>query len=161
LGGFDRSASGIVVLGGADDVVLAESVIAELGTGRNLCGRLSLRQSARVLAAATHYYGIDSMLLHIARALGVPTTSVWGPSKPTTLLRPMTNQDTVFYAGMACSPCIHVHETPPCRGARDCIPAALARAPITPVGESAEHVAVGWATGPDNQIVRPVAVRFE
>jgi ADP-heptose:LPS heptosyltransferase len=47
----------IVLLGGPNDAATAEAIIAELGHGRNLCGRLSIAQSAKVLAAASAYYG--------------------------------------------------------------------------------------------------------
>jgi ADP-heptose:LPS heptosyltransferase len=33
-------------------------------------------QSVHLLARAGHFFGIDSLLLHLARALGVPATRI-------------------------------------------------------------------------------------
>ena len=158
----ERGHAAVVVLGGKADAALGEAVLGALGDGVNLCGQLTLRQSTKVLAGAEIYYGIDSLLLHLARALGVASVSVWGPSKPATRLRPADMADTMFFAQMACSPCIHVHETPPCRGMRSCIPAALATPPnrMGPVRAKEAGIAIGWASGPTGQ-VREVRVRYD
>ena len=136
----------IVFLGGPDDATAANSIIAELGYGQNLCGQLSIGQSAKVIAAASAYYGIDSVLLHFARALAVPTVSVFGPTDPTTLLRPMAAPDRVAFARVPCSPCVHVNETPPCQGKRPCMALALDNLIAFPDGSRAELAppAVGW-----------------
>ena len=79
----------IVLVGGPNDATTAAAIIAELGHGRNLCGKLTIGQSAKVLAGASSYYGIDFIPLHFARALEVPTVSVFGPTDPATRLRPI------------------------------------------------------------------------
>jgi hypothetical protein len=84
--GFDGVA--VVLLGDAADRQLCDAIVAELGHGYSLSGQLGIAQSARVLAGAERFFGIDSLLLHLAHALGVSTTSVWGPSDPVTRLRP-------------------------------------------------------------------------
>jgi ADP-heptose:LPS heptosyltransferase len=115
----------IVFLGSANDAALADAIIAELGAGENLCGQLRLIQTAKVIARASIYYGIDSMLLHFARALSVKTISVWGPTDPATRLRPTSTTERIAYTRMPCSPCVHVNESPPCQGRRDCIALAV------------------------------------
>lgn len=150
----------VVLLGGAADCPLCDSIVAELGHGHNLSGQLSIAQSAGVLGKAEQFFGIDSLLLHLARALNVPANSIWGPSDPATRLRPRLVEDRVHFARMCCSPCIHVHETPPCNGARPCIPAALARPPRS-LSAVATGVAIGWASGPRDRVAHPVAVAFD
>jgi ADP-heptose:LPS heptosyltransferase len=142
--------TGILLLGGGADQRLCEAIIQEIGKGQNLAGRLPIAQSARLLASADRFFGIDSLLLHIARALGVPTTSIWGPSDPATRLRPRAIEDTIQYAKMSCSPCIHVHETPPCGGARPCIPQALL-GPRQSLSHMPAVATIGWATDPAAQ----------
>jgi ADP-heptose:LPS heptosyltransferase len=156
--GLDRAA--VVLLGGAADRQLCDAVVAELGHGYSLSGQLGIAQSAGVLAGAERFFGIDSLLLHLARALGVPATSVWGPTDPATRLRPGAMEDCVYYAKMCCSPCIHVHETPPCNGTRPCIPKALSSSPRS-LSTLATGVAVGWAIGPDNRAVHSVEVAYD
>jgi ADP-heptose:LPS heptosyltransferase len=141
----------IVLLGGPDDAAAAEAIIAELGYGQNLCGRLSIGQSAKVLAGASAYYGIDSILLHFARALGVPTVSVFGPTDPATRLRPIAVQERVAFARLPCSPCVHVNETPPCQGKRPCMALALEHLIAFPEhGQAAEPTPppMGWQMDP-------------
>jgi len=147
----------VVLLGDAADRQLCAAIVAELGHGDSLAGQLGIEQSASVLAGAERFFGIDSLLLHLARALGVPTISVWGPSDPATLLRPGVIDDRVYYSKMCCSPCIHVHETPPCNGARPCIADALARPPST----LTPRVVVGWAIGPDDRTAHSVEVTHD
>jgi len=156
--GLDGAA--VVLLGDAADRQLCDAIVRELGQGYSLSGQLGIAQSARVLAGAEQFFGIDSLLLHLARALGVSTTSVWGPSDPATRLRPGVVEDRMYYAKMCCSPCIHVHETPPCCGARPCIPAALSGTPASP-NTAATGVAVGWAVGPDDRTAHAVEVAYD
>jgi hypothetical protein len=149
-----------VLLGGAADGPLCDAIIAEFGHGYSLCGQLSITQSAGVLARAEQFFGIDSLLLHLARALDVPAASVWGPSDPATRLRPRATEDRMYFASMCCSPCIHVHETPPCHGARACIPAALARPPQKLPGNT-RGISIGWATGPRDRTAHAVEVAYD
>jgi ADP-heptose:LPS heptosyltransferase len=150
----------VVLLGAAADRQLCDAIITELGFGHDLSGQLSIAQSAAVLARAEHFYGIDSLLLHLARALNVPATSVWGPSDPTTRLRPGPGYDRVYYSKTVCSPCIHVHDTPPCNGARVCIPAALAK-PSRPLNAPALESTIGWVIGPREPSYRVVEVSHD
>jgi ADP-heptose:LPS heptosyltransferase len=156
--GLDGAA--VLLLGGAKDRPLCDAIVAELGHGDSLAGQLEIAQSAGVLARAERFFGIDSLLLHLARALGVPATSIWGPSDPASRLRPGVTEDQVYYTKMCCSPCIHVHETPPCGGARPCIPAALAGTPAS-LSTVATGVAVGWAVDPGGRTVHSVEVAYD
>ena len=85
-----------------------------MGYGRNLLWPARYSPvGKKVMAEASAYYGIDSMLLHFPRALWrLPTISVFGPTDPATRLRPMVAPERVAFARLACSPCVHVNETP-------------------------------------------------
>jgi ADP-heptose:LPS heptosyltransferase len=150
----------VVLLGGPADRLLCDAIAADLGRGQSLSGQLSIALSAGVLARAERFFGIDSLLLHLARALDVPADSVWGPSDPATRLRPRIAEDRLYFARMSCSPCIHVHEAPPCDGARTCIPHALAGSPHA-LGAVSTGVAAGWATGPGERTAHPVEVAYD
>jgi ADP-heptose:LPS heptosyltransferase len=154
----------ILLLGGPEDSAAADAIIKALGTGRNLCGRLSIAQSARLIDGAAAFYGIDSMLLHFARALAVPSVSVFGPTDPATRLRPLGVRERVAFARLPCSPCIHVNETPPCQGKRTCMALALQELVTSPDREltvaRAESTPppVGWDVEPGVARVREVSV---
>jgi ADP-heptose:LPS heptosyltransferase len=67
---------------------------------------------------------IDSGPLHIARALGLPTLSIWGPTDPAHYLRIRPHEDhrhLVHYLAESCSPCVHRHPHPPCGGDNVCM----------------------------------------
>ena len=154
-----------VFLGGAADAPAAEAIIAALGSGTNLCGRLSIAQSAHVIARSAGFYGIDSLLLHLARGLGVECVSVWGPTDPATRLRPMPQKERVAYARLPCAPCIHVNETPPCQGRRDCMATALDSLLAPPLADAPQPAAVplpgivvGWDVAPNATAVRAVSI---
>ena len=153
-----------LILGGQADATFADEIIAALGSGRNLCGKLSIAQSAKVIVQSREYYGIDSLLLHLARALGVPVVSVFGPTSPDILLRPIDTPERVAFAKLPCAPCIHVHEKPPCQGARTCMALALDNLIATPDAEPVARpmqAAVGWEVAPRETAVTKVSVDYD
>jgi ADP-heptose:LPS heptosyltransferase len=67
---------------------------------------------------------IDSGPLHIARKLGLPTVSVWGPTDPENYLRISPEDKNLhffYYRATPCSPCIHRHRSLPCGGNNICM----------------------------------------
>jgi ADP-heptose:LPS heptosyltransferase len=62
---------------------------------------------------------IDSMPLHIAHLLGLPTVSIWGPSAPETRMEARPDRLTVYLA-WHCSPCVH-QKVLPCGGDNQCM----------------------------------------
>lgn len=148
-----------VFLGSRGDGALAEQVITALGSGHNLCGRLSITQSARVIAGARAFYGIDFLLLHLARALGVNVTSFWGPTDPATRLRPIAGTERVAFARLPCAPCIHVNETPPCQGRRDCIAEAVSRL-TAGATERPAACTTGWTIDSEEHAATPVTISY-
>ena len=118
----------VVFLGAARDRVGADRIIevlqGEFPQARfsNLCGERDLAASLAELAACEEFRGVDSSLLHYARWLGLRCLSFWGPTDPRTRLRPIPGLvEEAVYRKVACSPCIHVSEEPPCRGRNVCM----------------------------------------
>jgi ADP-heptose:LPS heptosyltransferase len=68
-------------------------------------------------------FTIDSAPLHIARHFGVPSFSVWGPTNPGHYLKPgnASLHHAFIYNQVACSPCVHHFEHPPCGGNNFCM----------------------------------------
>ena len=132
------------LLGTRADRPLADKIIGAIAgafprlTLSNRCGELSLKASASFLFQSTEFWGIDSSLLHLARLAGLRCLSFWGPTDPAMLLRTSWRvEETVVYRKLACSPCVHTSEDPPCRGDNRCIQGLFdpARAPLgwTPI----------------------------
>ena len=116
-------------LGAESDRTTCEAVASvlrdALGTDfeyENRCGELSLPESFACIAGARSFLGIDSALLHSARALNVPSMSFFGPTDPATLLEPIEGYaEEIYYRPPICSPCLHVTQTPPCKGRNVCM----------------------------------------
>ena len=86
---------------------------------------------------------IDSGPLHIARKLGLPTVSVWGPTDPAHYL-PLTPEEEGrhrhLYSGVSCSPCIHRHAQLPCGGNNVCMKTTSALAVIAVIIDMLDHL---------------------
>lgn len=67
---------------------------------------------------------IDSGPLHIARKLGLPTISIWGPTDPANYLKippEEVRRHLFYYSAPPCSPCIHRYHPLPCGGNNFCM----------------------------------------
>jgi ADP-heptose:LPS heptosyltransferase len=126
-------------LGGPGDKARGDAIIAAVHARfphlvlENLCGQTTLKQSVAELFHSTEFWGIDSSLLHQARIAGLRCLSFWGPTDPGTRLRTSWEvQEETIYRKIACSPCVHTSEFPPCRGDNRCIQGLCdpARAPL-------------------------------
>jgi ADP-heptose:LPS heptosyltransferase len=122
----------LTLFGGPADRVAGEEMAAAVRAALpgievdNACGRWPLKETAAEMAKMDRFWSIDTGLLHIARQIGVPTTSFWGPTAPHTLLQDLPGTDeAVHYSELPCSPCVHVHDEPPCGGSRPCMMAHL------------------------------------
>jgi ADP-heptose:LPS heptosyltransferase len=128
-----------VFLGGPGDAARGNAIIAAVSVAfpdlvlDNRCGATTLKQSVAELFRSTDFWGIDSSLLHQARIAGLRCVSYWGPTDPQTRLRENWQVDEkVMYRKIACSPCVHTSEFPPCNGDNRCIQGLFdpARAPV-------------------------------
>ncbi len=73
----------LVVVGGADDSPRAADLLDLWSSGGvNLCGLLSPRESAAVLAQAKFFVGHDSGPLHLAAAVQTPCVGIFGNHNP-------------------------------------------------------------------------------
>lgn len=71
---------------------------------RSYIGRLSLRETASVMATAAVVVANDCGLGHLAGALGAPTVLLFGPT-PHRTLGPLPPNVRVLRAGLQCEPC--------------------------------------------------------
>lgn len=101
----------VFLLGGPDDRESGEQVAAGAGPHvYNLCGKLSLNQSASVVRQAAMVISHDTGLMHIAAALRKPLVSVWGNTVPAFGMSPFYPDGTygnitAEVQGLDCRPC--------------------------------------------------------
>lgn len=82
--------------------------------------RLSLRQTAELLASAGAVVGNDSGLSHIAGAVGTPTLILFGPT-PHRTLGPFPSNVHILRVGLPCEPCWFSNRFEACGQRIDCL----------------------------------------
>jgi ADP-heptose:LPS heptosyltransferase len=82
--------------------------------------RLSLRETAELMAGAGAVVGNDSGLCHIAGAVGTPTLILFGPT-PHLTLGHFPGNVYIFRAGLACEPCWFGKRFDACQRGLDCL----------------------------------------
>lgn len=111
----------IVLLGGKEDSEKAEELKRELSTKNvlNVCGKLSLNQSAFLCKHTAVLLTGDTGLMHIASCFSTPIVSVWGNTVPDFGMYAYTPQNTDLASihevdGLSCRPCskIGYHSCP-------------------------------------------------
>jgi ADP-heptose:LPS heptosyltransferase len=111
----------VVVVGTADDLrQVGGTPLLFPPHVRLLINRLTLRQTAELLAGAGAVVGNDSGLSHIAAAIGVPTLMIFGPTPDRTLGRFPPNVK-VIRAGLPCEPCWFAERFKACACRIDCL----------------------------------------
>jgi ADP-heptose:LPS heptosyltransferase len=110
------------------DSVIAQEIIEEIKTlpykmsFHDHCGETNLVGSVKAMAEMNEFWAIDSSLLHYSRLMGIKTVSVFGPTSPQSLIKPLSYlEEEILYEQIPCSPCVHVTEDPPCNGNNICI----------------------------------------
>lgn len=105
--GLARSmpAERIALGGGPQDRALADEILRR-GPGGMLdtVGRLSLRESAGLIAASSVFVGGDTGPMHMAAALGTPLVALFGAADPRRT-GPFGSPESVIYEPADCSPC--------------------------------------------------------
>lgn len=117
----------VVILGGSSDMQHAARLAQVIEQGQpslsvtNLAGLTTLRDVVELFQSLSVLLAIDSGLNHLARLLSVPTITYWGPSDPHLRLKCISDDEQVFYNKIACAPCVHLIDVPPCSGNNICM----------------------------------------
>lgn len=141
----------VVVVGTADDLRGFDGTAMRFPPHVRLeAGRLRLRETAALMAAAAVVVANDSGLGHVAGALGVPTILLFGPT-PNRTLGSLPANVTVLRSGLPCDPCWHGRQRfASCRGAIDCMRAlspAAVEAAVAPHTRDVARAAPSAAMG--------------
>ena len=96
----------VVLVGGREDVPLAEEIGAAVPSVVSACGALTLRQSAALIGRAEVLVTNDSAPLHFAQAVGTRTVTIFGSTVPGFGFGPRGPSDQVLgVEGLVCRPC--------------------------------------------------------
>ncbi|MDH3198107.1 MAG: glycosyltransferase family 9 protein [Candidatus Krumholzibacteria bacterium] len=101
----------------------AASGIAEALDERcvDVTGRASIVESAALLERCVGFVGNDSGLMHLAEAVGVPVTALFGPTVSTFGYFPSLERSKSVERDLPCRPCSRNGAAPCPRGTRECI----------------------------------------
>lgn len=112
----------VLLLGGPGERELGDRLAAaQPGRTRNLCGSLSLEESARLVADSRLLIGGDTGLLHMADAAGVPGVALYGSTVRELGFFPHGKTLQVLERSLACRPCSHVGRKACPLGHLDCL----------------------------------------
>ncbi len=106
----------LVLVGAPSERAFVESVASSSGVAdrvANLAGRIDVPQLLALLERADLLVTNDSGPMHLAAAVGTSTVALFGPETPV-LYAPLESEPgqrhRVHYRGLACSPCMFVHD---------------------------------------------------
>lgn len=111
---------GVIVVGGKEDVRDGEAISQGIPGAINLCGRLSLPETAAVLKEAELLITGDSGIMHIGYGLGVRTLALFGPGMEKKWA-PMGLDCAIINKHLDCSPCTKFGYTPVCKKGVECM----------------------------------------
>src|SRR6185295_5631736 len=95
----------VVVTAAPDETQMIDEILGKCRSRPlNLAGKLTLKQLGAVAARARLFVGVDSMPMHLAAAMGVPTVALFGPSGESEW-RPWNVSHRVIRSNHTCRPC--------------------------------------------------------
>ncbi len=101
----ERKNAEILIIGSSDESELAESIVSIMTKKPlSLAGKTSLRLLAGLISHATLFVTNDSGPMHLANALKIPVTAVFGPTDPR-LTGPFQKPAEVIKKDVPCWPC--------------------------------------------------------
>jgi ADP-heptose:LPS heptosyltransferase len=77
----------------------------------DLRGKCGIVESAAILEKCRGFIGLDSSLLHFAKALGIPVAGLFGHSNPALRIK-INNKDCIIISSASCKFCHHRQQTP-------------------------------------------------
>lgn len=100
-----RDGAAVVALGAASERGLGETVVAGLGRRAvNAAGLTTVREAMVLMTCCRHVVTNDSGPMHLAAALGVPVTAVFGPTDPGAT-SPVGERVVILQRAVDCAPC--------------------------------------------------------
>ena len=98
----------VVLIGGKEDIQIGNAVATSTSNAINLCGKLSIAESALAMKRASWVITHDTGMMHIAAALNLKVLSIWGNTVPSFgMTSYMAHQQSKVFevTNLGCRPC--------------------------------------------------------
>lgn len=116
---IDSTHAQILILGGPSDVDVAAELCRDMPDRvLNATGNTTLVESNALISLATQFIGVDTGLSHMAVSHEVPTTLIFGSTRP--YVNTFNTTTKILYEPLDCSPC---KRRPTCNGKYHCMQA--------------------------------------
>jgi len=102
----EEAEAAILVFGGSEEEELKEHIASAIGPSATAVKAMDLPDTCALIAACGHFVSNDSGLMHLASALGVSTTAIFGPTNPVWLRNPSAPRNEILM-GLPCQPCFY------------------------------------------------------
>jgi len=95
----------IVLLGGPQERIMADELIAAWGTGMNACGEFTVVGSAALLQQCKLHIGLDTGTTHLASIIGTPSVVLFAARSRKGLWTPLGKNHTLILHEVPCAGC--------------------------------------------------------
>ena len=101
----------IIIFGGPSEVEMAAEIELHLKSSHvtnytNLAGKTTIKELCKLIGGCSLFVTNDSGPMHIAAAYGVPSVSIFGPTKHTETSQWMNEKSSIIRHEMECAPCM-------------------------------------------------------
>ncbi len=114
----------IILIGGKEDFLTAEKIVATTSNTKNACGKYSIGQSAFIIKNAKYVISHDTGMMHIAAAFKKKIYSVWGNTIPAFGMTPYlsdVSSKIIELKDLSCRPCTKIGFEKCPKGHFDCM----------------------------------------
>lgn len=98
----------ITLIGGVNDISLADKIQELNPQVVNLCGKTDLADSCKVIDNSDFLITNDTGVMHIAAARKVPVVAFWGSSVRELGFEPFRSPNLIIESDVKCRPCSHI-----------------------------------------------------
>ena len=110
-----------IIIGGRSEFDMSQEITDTADSPiLNLCGRLSLSETAALFDRSRLLISTDSGILHIGAMCNTPTVSLFGPGIADKW-GPKGKRHRIINRNLPCSPCTKFGTTPPCPSRQECM----------------------------------------
>ena len=111
-----------ILLGGQKEIIETNRILARCQSQNliNLCNKLTILETTKVLGKASLLISTDSGILHLGVLANTPTISLFG-SGIAAKWAPRGEKHKVINKHLECSPCTKFGTTPPCPNKKACM----------------------------------------